>query len=232
MTRGTDRNFNATRTEVFPTAMRVTTACAVCVPDNVRRPPLLLVLHGWGQTAPAFLRGFRPLARAGWLVAAPQAPHPFYIDPGKGRVGYSWLTREHRDEAVRDTNAYLDETLAALAERHEYDAGRVALLGFSQGSSVAWRYLSARPGAVYAIASCCADLPPDVRPTVEQLPPCPAFVAWCPHDRVVPPSVSVEQAELLRDYGWPVTSLRFDGGHRVTAELVSRAGTWLEECSP
>ena len=219
-------------TAQWPMSMRVTTECATCAPDDVTHPPLLVVLHGWGQTAVAFLRGFRLLARKGWLVAAPQAPHPFYVDPERGRVGYSWLTREHRDAAVQDTNAYLMETLAMLSERFAFDQRRVAILGFSQGSSVAFRYLAEHPEGIGAVASCCSDLPPDTRPVLEHIAPRPAFTAYCPHDRIVPPSFSREAAVMLAAYGWPTTEFAFDGGHRITPELVSRLGDWLDAALP
>jgi len=209
--------------------MRITTECAVCAPEKVNRPPLLIALHGWGQTAAVFLRNFRPLAREGWLIAAPQAPHPFYVDPDRGRVGYSWLTREHRDTAVRDVNTYLSETLARLADRYAFDLTRVYLLGFSQGSSVAFRYLAAGAVPIAGVASCCSDLPPDVRDALGEMPPRPALVAYCPHDRVVPPALSREAVQLLNSYGWPATEFSFDGGHSVTPELMDRVSEWLRD---
>ncbi len=216
----------------WTTSMRVTTRCVTCAPRDVGTPPLLVVIHGWGQTATAFLDAFKPLARQGWLIAAPQAPHPFYVTPRGARVGYSWLTRENRDAAVRDINLYLTETLDMIARRFSPDEKRVCLLGFSQGSSVAYRYLAAHPERIGALASCCADLPADVRSPLLDMKPRSAFVAYCPEDRIAPSRVSREAAAMLRQYGWPTTEYSFRGGHRITPALITRLGAWLQKAFP
>jgi predicted esterase len=113
--------------------------------DPSRAAEVWFVLHGYGQLAGGFVRGFADLpgvssgARA---VVAPEALSRFYVEdeigphgPGS-RVGASWMTRSDREHEIRDYVEYLDRVAAAVA-RGEH---RVVVLGFSQGAETASRW--------------------------------------------------------------------------------------------
>ena len=52
-----------------------------------------VVLHGYGQLASRFLRGFESIASRTRLVVAPEGLSRFYPDAGAGKVGASWMTK-------------------------------------------------------------------------------------------------------------------------------------------
>jgi len=67
---------------------------------------LWLVLHGYRQLAPYFLRKFAPLARPDTLIAAPEGLSRFYLEGYYGKVGASWMTREARLDEIADQISY------------------------------------------------------------------------------------------------------------------------------
>jgi len=110
-----------------------------------------VVLHGYKQLARRFLRRFEPIASTGRLIVAPEALSRFYASTETGRhgpasvVGASWMTREDRLAEIGDYVAYLDR----LADVAVPAQARVTVLGFSQGTATAarWVTLGHRPVA-------------------------------------------------------------------------------------
>lgn len=102
------------------------------------------VLHGYKQLARRFLRRFEPIARPGRLIVAPEALSRFYASPAPGRhgprsvVGASWMTREERLNEIHDYVAYLDRLADVVLHREV----AVTVLGFSQGTATAARWVS------------------------------------------------------------------------------------------
>lgn len=102
-----------------------------------------VVLHGYGQLAHRFLRRFAVLDDGSRRVVAPEALSRFYVRQEPGRhgpqsvVGGTWMTRESREDEIRDYVRYLD----LLAERELRHARRVTVLGFSQGVATAARWV-------------------------------------------------------------------------------------------
>ena len=100
------------------------------------------VLHGYGQLAEYFIQYFTPIADGSRLIVAPEGLSRFYLDAQYSRVGASWMTREERHLEIADQHHYLN----ALYDRImlELDPGiRVNVLGFSQGTATAWRWVEA-----------------------------------------------------------------------------------------
>ena len=215
---------------IFETmTMECTVEYAVQAPDAAggAPPPLLLALHGWGQCCGGFIENFDALRARGILVVAPQAPHPFYVDSAAKRVGFSWLTKHRRGEAVADLVRYLDAVLVRAGEAHPFDAAQVYVLGFSQGASMAYRHAtwSARP--VAGVIACSADLPPDVAARLETAPPARVLLIHGEKDRVAPLAVMDEAYEVLSAAAVPVARHIHRGGHRMTAGAVGAAADWI-----
>lgn len=190
-------------------------------------PALLLALHGWGQTCRKMLRDLAPLSEHNILVAAPQAPHPFYLDMESGRVGFHWLTRYERDQAVVDTNAFLARLIDVLAEQHTFDRSRVFVLGFSQGCSMAWRFCVSGSVAPAGMIACGADLPPDV---AEKLPGHAPFRVLLVHgreDNIIAPTKMHDAQKQLTALGFAHEVHEFDGGHEIPPNVACGIAEWI-----
>ena len=104
---------------------------------------LWIACHGYGQLAAQFLEALAPLDDGRRLIAAPEGLSRFYLDAGShGResaVGASWMTREDRLSEIDDYVGWLDALLAALAAPRR--GARLTVLGFSQGTATATRWV-------------------------------------------------------------------------------------------
>lgn len=98
------------------------------------------VCHGMGYLTKFFLRYFKALNAEENYIIAPQAPSKYYIQP-KMHVGANWLTKEETSAGMENIVHYFDAVLEA--EQIPKDLNFI-VLGYSQGVSVALRYLAKR----------------------------------------------------------------------------------------
>ncbi|WP_340156441.1 esterase [uncultured Winogradskyella sp.] len=98
------------------------------------------VCHGMGYLSRYFLRYFKKLNPEENYIVAPQAPSKFYIQP-KMHVGANWLTRDETQAGMQNILNYFDAVLEA--ENIPEDVNLI-VFGYSQGVSVAMRYLAKR----------------------------------------------------------------------------------------
>lgn len=100
-----------------------------------------LVCHGMGYLSRYFLKYFKELNADENYIIAPQAQGKYYIQPGFKHVGASWLTKENTDNETENVLSYLDAVLdAEKIPRHL----NLLVLGYSQGVSIAMRYVAKR----------------------------------------------------------------------------------------
>ncbi len=99
------------------------------------------VCHGMGYLSRYFLRYFQGLSAAENYIIAPQAPSKYYTPPKFKHVGASWLTKENTVKETENIMCYFDSVLAAEAIPMDIN---LIVLGYSQGVSVATRYLAKR----------------------------------------------------------------------------------------
>ena len=99
-----------------------------------------LVCHGMGYLSRYFLRYFKNLDAEENYIIAPQAPSKFYIQP-RMHVGANWLTREQTEIGMDNILNYMDAVLEV--EKIPNDVNFI-VFGYSQGVSIAMRYLAKR----------------------------------------------------------------------------------------
>jgi predicted esterase len=99
-----------------------------------------LVCHGMGYMSRYFLRYFKHLNPEENYIIAPQAPSKYYIQP-RMHVGANWLTRDNTAAGTENIVNYFDAVLEAENIPAEIN---FIVFGYSQGVSVALRYLAKR----------------------------------------------------------------------------------------
>jgi predicted esterase len=105
-----------------------------------RTKTVWFVCHGMGYMSRYFLKYFKGLNPEEHYIIAPQAPSKYYIQP-KMHVGANWLTREDTDAEMANILNYFD----AVLDTEQIPEGiNLIVLGYSQGVSVAMRYLAKR----------------------------------------------------------------------------------------
>jgi predicted esterase len=111
---------------------------------NKQTKQIWFVLHGYGQLAQYFIKKFAVLQERGICVIAPEGLSRFYLEnfeTGSGRkndrVGATWMTRENRDMDIDNYLKYLD----SIYRKEVAVDVPVTVLGFSQGSATASRWV-------------------------------------------------------------------------------------------
>lgn len=182
------------------------------------------VLHGYKQLARRFLRRFAPVDDGRRLLVAPEALSRFYVDQSPGRhgpasvVGATWMTREDRQNEIRDYVAYLD--LLAGRVSGEGGAAPLTVLGFSQGVATAARWVvqgAVRPARLVAWGD---TLPPDLdmERAAERLEGVELVLVRGDADRAVDRERAEAERKALEEAGIAFRILRYEGGHDVYPE--------------
>lgn len=130
-----------------------------CKPEEAKE--IWFLLHGYTNSAKAFLEKFTELDNGERLLVAPEGLSRFYTRGYNGPVGASWMTSEDRENEISDYVNYLDELLTRLYP-HGLQGRKLIILGFSQGASTAARWAvmgEAKPDALILMGG---KLPPDL----------------------------------------------------------------------
>ncbi|NNE31849.1 MAG: esterase [Winogradskyella sp.] len=107
---------------------------------NKQTKNVWFVCHGMGYLSRYFLKYFKNLNPIENYIIAPQAPSKYYIQP-KMHVGANWLTRE---DTVRDTENIMNYFDEIFREEKIPNSLNLFVFGYSQGVSVALRYVAKR----------------------------------------------------------------------------------------
>jgi len=193
--------------------------------------PMLMGFHGYGQTGKEFLEVIRNLAPPGFSLVAPQGLNQIW-NPKTNEITFSWMSSFEREDGIRTNNHFLASVIDELRETEKIDPMRVILLGFSQGSSVAYRFAAKHPEKICGLISVCSDLPPDVESDLELLRKIPVLVLYTPDDRWVPPEKPREAVAALKSAGVEAEAISFRGKHRVPGSLADRIRDWISRYEP
>jgi dienelactone hydrolase len=203
-----------------------------------------VALHGYGQLAALFARHFAPIAD-GRLVLVPEGLSRFYLEApsqrsgpamaGAGaqpadppRVGATWMTREDRLVEIDDYVRYLDLLLDEAAADVDWARARLMVLGFSQGSVTACRWVQRRfdRGASPAVARLVLwggavphDL--DLAADGEFLRRTPLTYVVGREDQYATPEAVAGVRAKLEAHAVPHDTVLFDGGHRMDAATLA-----------
>ncbi|MBC2845316.1 alpha/beta hydrolase [Winogradskyella flava] len=107
---------------------------------SARTKTVWVVCHGMGYLSRYFLKYFKGLHPEENYIIAPQAPSKYYIQP-KMHVGANWLTRDETAAGMQNNLNYFDAIFEAENIPNNVN---LIVLGYSQGVSVAMRYMSKR----------------------------------------------------------------------------------------
>jgi phospholipase/carboxylesterase len=198
--------------------------------DSSRNYTLLVALHGSGGTAAGLAPTFLSLARASVFVAVPQGE--YRISAG----GYSWfyLTSDRSLWEEYDTRSVGGVVTLIADIRARYRIGRVFVLGFSQGASLAYMTGLRNPSLVSGILAISGYMPEidGVGSIVHAQDVADArnvniFVARGGSDDLVSRQTYTAQRDFFASNGYSVTAYEFAGGHYLTDELLGQVLQWL-----
>ena len=197
-------------------------------------PDLWIVCHGFAQLARAFLEEFRPIARPGRLIVAPEALNRFYLNREAGRagasarVGAAWMTREDRLAEIEDYVGYLDDLCRELVGGRPEGDVHVTVLGFSQGAATVARWLVHGASKIDRVILWAGLLPPEVDPAGaahERLAETDLYLVLGKADDMLDTAQVRAQRASLETAGIRHSVVEFEGGHRLDRETLERLGS-------
>jgi phospholipase/carboxylesterase len=172
--------------------------------------PLVVMLHGAGQSAYEGIDPFLSLADAGGLVL---------LAPDSRGKTWDFLYGPYGADV-----AFIDQALAYVFRRLPIDAAAVTVEGFSDGASYALS-LGLTNGDLFSriVAFSPCILAPAAHIGHPRI-----FISHGTEDRVLP----IERcgralAQRLEGAGYPVTYREFTGRHGVPADVAREAAGWL-----
>ena len=184
------------------------------------------VLHGYGQLASDFIRYFSDLAGDDALIVAPEALNRFYLvspekTPARDRpVGATWMTREDRASEIADYVEYLDALFDDVAADLSHDGGspQVNLVGFSQGTAAATRWITHGRARVDRLILWGGLMPPetDLSRGGTSLRGARVTFVLGTRDHFVSDAMLASEQARLDTAAVPYDVIRFEGGHVIS----------------
>lgn len=194
------------------------------------RPPLLLLLHGYGSNE-ADLFSLAPHTDKRFLVVSARAPHTL------GYGSYAWFNLAFTErgivadvEEAAASFARLSKFVGELGEAYDFDARRVYLMGFSQGAMMTLGLALTEPERVAGAVAMSGRLPTQMLARMaapERLAGLPVFVAHGIYDPMIPVEQGREAREVLAKLPVALTYREYGMAHEVTLESLADISTWL-----
>ncbi len=177
---------------------------------------IVLVLHGYGMQASAFLENFSILQKEGRLIVAPEGLSRFYKRGFSGDVVASWMTKEDRLLEIEDYIGYLDN----LADELHSSNARLIVIGFSQGATSASRWLLHGKTVISDFVIWCGEFAREPKTTSNPLPP--IYHVRASNDEFIAAERFDEQLNYLTEAGFEVKEHLFEGKHIVDQQTLAQ----------
>ncbi|TMM56977.1 esterase [Maribacter algarum] len=181
-----------------------------------------VVLHGIGYLSKYFIRYFDELNPDENYIIAPQAPAKYYLKNEYKYVGASWLTKENRVLETNNVLAYLDAVYAA--EEFPADCNLI-IFGFSQGVSIATRWIASRKIQCSKMILYAGGIPKELTPenfTFLNYQETGVTVIVGDKDQYLTGEVmKYETARIKELFRGKAKQKIFKGGHEVKKEIIN-----------
>jgi len=178
-----------------------------------------LVFHGMGYLSKYFIKYFDGLDSDKHYIIAPQAPSKYYQDNRYKRIGASWLTREDTQMDLANVLNFIDaiynsENLADL---------KLIVLGYSQGVSIATRWLAHSKVACHQLILHSGGIPKELLPEQFEFLPedCPVDYVYGEEDPYIHGERILQESQHAQQlFGARFRLHPFKGAHVVNRDYI------------
>jgi len=182
-----------------------------------------IVLHGIGYLSKYFIRYFDELNTDENYIVAPQAPSKYYLKNEYKYVGASWLTKENRVLETENVLAYLDAVYAT----EKFPANRnLIIFGFSQGVSIATRWIASRKIKCHQVILYAGGIPKELTPTdldfLSEQGTKVTVVVGNKDQYLTGEVMKYETGRIEELFQGRARQLIFEGGHEVKKEVINQ----------
>lgn len=179
------------------------------------------VFHGIGFLSRYFLKYFRELPPNDNYIIAPQAPSKYYLNGAYKHVGASWLTKENTEVSTENVLNYMDGVIEAESIPEHC---KKFVFGFSQGVSIAMRWVALRKITCDHLVLYAGGIPPELTRNDFDFMPQDSRVTHISGDSdeyLTPERLVKERDKISLLFGEKAEHILFSGGHEVKMELIN-----------
>jgi phospholipase/carboxylesterase len=200
--------------------------------DFADKPPLLLLLHGYGANEDD-LFSLAPYLDERFLVVSARAP--VTLSP----MSFAWFSLEFTpqrviidEEEAESSRRTIRKFIAEMIEHYQVDPKAVYLMGFSQGAMMGLSVALTYPGSAAAVVAMSGRLLPATLKQIadkDALIGLPIFVAHGTRDMLIPVQHGRDTQTRLSSFPVDLTYREYEMGHEVSAESISDIARWLTD---
>ncbi|HLV71055.1 MAG TPA: hypothetical protein VKY34_10120 [Xanthomarina sp.] len=178
------------------------------------------VCHGMGYLSRYFLRNFSELNAHENYIIAPQAQSKYYIPPKFKHVGSCWLTKENTLKETENVIRYFD----AVFEAENIPSNKnLIVLGYSQGVSVAMRYVAKRKLNCSQLVLHSGGIPKELTPEDFEFLNTKVTMIYGTEDEYLNSERIAHETQRAKAlFGKNLNILPFKGKHVMNVELINK----------
>jgi len=195
---------------------------------NEQTEHIWFACHGYGQLAEYFIKKFQVLDNGKTVVVAPEGLSRFYLEGFSGRVGATWMTKEDRENDIKDNINYLNK-LYTTTTKDIKSSVKITLLGFSQGGPTICRWFAESKIKFDRLILWAGIFPPDMNNdftfTAQYLlKDRPTYIIYGNNDPLLKPEhfAEVENYKRIKP---DLQVISFEGKHELNEEVLKRIST-------
>lgn len=183
---------------------------------------LWFLFHGYGQTATDLLKKFENYENTQRVFIAPEGLSRFYRKGFFGHVGASWMTKEDRENEIKDYLVFINNVYRQLTVEIDPVKVSINLFGFSQGAATAFRVFADNKFKVDKVILCCSPPPRDVDYKKIRILSASADVKVLAgkNDNLVKLSQMKEGLQPMADNKVNFEFIEFNGEHEITSDIL------------
>ncbi|MCI0524568.1 MAG: dienelactone hydrolase family protein [Acidobacteria bacterium] len=196
------------------------------------KPPLLLLLHGYGANEDD-LFSLAPYLDERFLVVSARAP--VTLAP----MSYAWFNLSFTPQGVsinpeeaESSRLTLRKFIGELVEVYECNSNAVYLMGFSQGAMMSLAVALTFPGVAAAVVAMSGRLLPQTLTQIadhDALIGLPIFASHGRRDTVLPISHGRDARVKLSELPVELTYREYEMGHEISYDSLNDITEWLSE---
>jgi len=179
---------------------------------------VIFACHGMGYLSRYFLKYFKGLNSDDNYIIIPQAQSKYYIAPKMKHVGASWLTKENTLKEMENIKSYFDSVLS----NEKIENLNFIFLGYSQGVSVAMRYLAKRKIIVSKLILMSGGIPKELTPKDFKYLKNKAaiYYVYGDKDEYITEGFLNSEKKRLENLFSNINYIEFDGNHEIKTEII------------
>ena len=180
-----------------------------------------LVFHGIGYLSKYFAKYFDVLDPEENYIIIPQAPSKYYLGNEYKYVGASWLTKENTKLEINNVMNYVDAVFEAEKIPEQLN---LILFGFSQGVSIATRWMAYRKVPCKMLILYAGGIPNELEPEhfdFLDLDNTSIKMVYGDQDEYLSPErLKKERIKLETLFQGHAKLVAFEGGHEMKPEIL------------